>query len=131
MVLLVEDSPAEATLACAALALRCAAEVLAVRDIPAALDILGRRGNGHSPVQIAILGREAIAGQVGKLVQALSAAGGGVPVVGIADGLGQTERTRALGTGVRALYDRPGEWRAYSALMGRVLSEWGVARSDA
>ena len=129
MVLLIENSQAESTLACAALALRPEIAVLAVRDLPAAIDLLQKRG-GESAVEIAILGRDAISGSAGKLVEALSRIGRDVPVIGVAGGLRESDRKRALAAGVRAVYDRPRDWKTYSGLMQNLLAEWLATRRD-
>ncbi len=129
MVLLIENSQAECTLACAALALRPEVAVLAVKDVPAAIDLLQKR-DGESEVEIAILGRDAIGGSAGKLIEALSRAGREIPVIGIAAGLRESDRRRALAAGVRAVYDRPRDWKSYSGFMQNLLTEWLATRKD-
>jgi len=129
MVLLIENSQAESTLACAALALRPEIAVLAVSDVPAAIDLLQKRG-GAGEVEIAILGRDAIGRSAGKLIEALSRAGREIPVIGIAAGLRESDRRRALEVGVRAVYDRPRDWKSYSGLMQNLLAEWLAIRKD-
>jgi len=129
MVLLIENSQAESTLACAALALRPEIAVLAVRDVPAAIDLLQKRG-GESEVEIAILGRDAIGGSAGRLVEALSRAGREIPVIGIAAGVRESDRKRALAAGVRAVYDRPRDWKTYSNFMRNVVAGWLATRKD-
>ena len=128
MVLLVEENPVEATLACAALALQPDVAVLAVSDVPAAIDLLKRQG-GQGSVTLAILGRHAIERGAGRLVKELSRQGTDVPVIGIAGEVRAAERARALEAGVSAFYDRPHGWNAYSALMAKVLAEWRVTRT--
>ena len=129
MVLLIESSRAESTLACAALALRPEIAVLTVSDVPAAIDLL-QKGGGVSEVGIAILGRDAIGRPAGKLVEALSRAGRAVPVIGIAAGLRESDRKRALAAGVRAVYDRPRDWKSYAGVMQSLLAEWLATRKD-
>jgi len=129
MVLLIENSRAESTLACAALALRPEIAVLTVSDVPAAIDLL-QKGGGVSEVGIAILGRDAIGRPAGKLVEALSRAGRAVPVIGIAAGLRESDRKRALAAGVRAVYDRPRDWKSYAGVMQSLLAEWLATRKD-
>jgi CheY-like chemotaxis protein len=129
MVLLIENNQAESTLACAALALRPEIAVLAVRDVPAAIDLLQRRGR-ESEVGIAILGRDAIGGSAGKLVEALSRIGRDIPVIGVAAGLRESNRKRAMAAGVRAVYDRPRDWKTYSKFMCNLVAGWLATRKD-
>lgn len=129
MVLLIENSQAESALACAALALRPETAVLTVSDVPAAIDLL-QKGEGASEVGIAILGRDAIGGSAGKLIEALSRAGRAIPVIGVAAGLRESDRRRALAAGVRAVYDRPRDWKSYSGFMQNLLTEWLATRKD-
>ncbi len=129
VVLLIENSQAESTLACAALALHPEIAVLAVSDVPAAIDLL-QKGGSASEVGIAILGRDAIGSSAGKLIEALSRAGRAIPVIGIAAGLRESDRRRALAAGVRAVYDRPRDWKSYSAFMQSLLAEWLATRKD-
>jgi CheY-like chemotaxis protein len=128
-VLLIENSQAESTLACAALALSPEIAVLAVRDVPAAIDLLQTRG-GESQVGIAILGRDAIGGSAGKLVEALSRIGRDIPVIGVAAGLRESDRKRAMAAGVRAVYDRPRDWKTYSSFMCNLVAGWLATRKD-
>jgi CheY-like chemotaxis protein len=102
-VLLLEDNPAEATLAESAL-LFAGAEVVA------------------SPERavVALLGRKALREQP-RLA---------IPAVAILPEPTAEERARALAQGVRAVYERPRTWQAYTALLGRVLAEWLPTRKD-
>lgn len=129
MVLLVENSQAESTLACAALALRPEIAVLAVSDVPAAIDLLQKRGD-DTEVEIAILGRDALGAAAGRLVEALSRSGREIPVIGIAAGLRESDRRRALAAGVRAVYDRPRDWKTYSSFLRNVVAAWLATRKD-
>ena len=97
-VLLLEDDPAEATLAESAL-LFAGAEVVA------------------SPERavVAVLGRKALREQVGKLR---------IPSVAILPNPTDDDRARARKLGVRAVYERPPTWQGYTALVGRVLADW-------
>jgi hypothetical protein len=54
----------------------------------------------------------------------------GIPAVGIGAHLSEADDRRARAAGVRAVYQRPGEWKAYLELLGRVLAEWRVTRTD-
>ncbi len=103
-VLLLEDDPAEATLAESAL-LFAGAEVVA------------------SPERavVAILGRKALHDQAGKLP---------IPAVAILCDPTDEERARAEKLGVRTVYERPSSWQAYAALVGRALADWLPARKD-
>jgi len=48
----------------------------------------------------------------------------GIPVVAITGGLGANVRQKAIDTGVREVYERPSEWRAYAALIESVMSRF-------
>ena len=103
-VLLLEDDPAEATLAESALLL-AGAEVVA------------------SPERavVAVLGRAALGGYPGKL---------GIPAVAIIREPTEEERRLARERGVLAVYERPESWPSYAALVGRALAEWLPVRED-
>jgi len=45
-------------------------------------------------------------------------------VVAIAAGLAADARQKALDTGVREVYDRPSDWRAYADLIESVMSRF-------
>jgi ketopantoate hydroxymethyltransferase len=115
-VLVIEEG-AEATLVCAALALRPELTVLDAPDVAAALARLGPGG-----VALAIAGGAALSGSPHDLVQALGARG--IPVIGVAAGLAPQARQRALAAGVREIYDRPAEWRPYAALIGTLVARF-------
>jgi hypothetical protein len=117
-VLVIEEG-AEATLVCAALALRPELTVLDAPDVAAALARLGPRPGG---VALAIAGGAALAGSPHELVQALGARG--IPVIGVAAGLVPQARQRALAAGVREIHDRPAEWRAYRELIGALVARF-------
>lgn len=118
-IVLVEDSPYESALAYLALT-RNTSTVFQVPDLPAAARLASAGGVG-----LAILGPRALASVSGGQVRAL-----GIPAIGI--GVHQTEADvhRALGAGLRAVYRRPREWKAYLALVGHVVAEWLVTRRD-
>ena len=102
-VLLLEDDPAEAAAAESAL-LFAGAEIVA------------------SPERavIAVLGRKAL-----RENRQL-----GIPAVAILPQPTEEERARALAQGVRAVYERPRTWQAYTELAGRVLAETLATRKD-
>lgn len=97
-VLLLEDDPAEATLAESAL-LFAGAEVVA------------------SPARavVAVLGRKALQAYPGELC---------IPAVAIVSEPTDEERALAQRRGVLAVYERPATWQAYAALVGHALAEW-------
>lgn len=103
-VLLLEDNPAEATVAETAL-LFAGAEL------------------AQSPERavIAVLGRKALREYPGQLR---------IPAIAILAEPTDDERRRALERGVRAVYERPATWQGYTELVGRVLAEWLPARTD-
>jgi hypothetical protein len=104
IVLLIEDNPAEATLAESALRF-AGAEVVA------------------SPERavVAVLGRKALQEYPGELC---------IPAVAIVAEPTDEERARARDRGVLAVYERPATWQAYTALVGRALAEWLPAGKD-
>src|SRR5690242_4866953 len=95
-VLLLEDNPAEATLAESAL-LVAGCDIVALPE--------------HAVV--AILGRDALREYRGKLR---------IPAVAILHDPSALELSRARDCGVR-VYERPQTWEDYTALVGRLLSE--------
>ena len=116
--LVIEDNAAEAALVAAALALRPEVQVV---DAP----ICRSRWNAWGrlpPFGLAIVGARALASSTAELVGRLGAKG--VPVVVIAAGLAADARQKALDTGVREVYDRPSEWRAYADLIESVMSRF-------
>jgi len=115
-VILVEASPVEAILACAALALRPEVMVLQAHDLREASDLLG-----GAPVALAILGKDALGATDGRALQPFVS--GGVPVVGIGVNLPEAVRRQALAAGVREVHERPHEWRAYRSLISGILDE--------
>src|SRR5687767_15980497 len=91
-VTLVETSPVEAILACAALALRPEVMVLQAQDLREASDLLG-----SAPVALAILGKQALGSADGRSLQAFVS--GGVPVVGVGVNMPESMRKQALTAG--------------------------------
>lgn len=118
-VLVIEDNAAEAALVAAALALRPEVQVVDAPDLPGALE---RLQTPAVPVGLAIVGARALGGSTAELVGRLGAKG--VPVVAIAAGLAADARQKALDTGVREVYDRPSDWRAYADLIESVMSRF-------
>ncbi len=96
-VLLLEDDPAEA--AAAESALRFAGAEVVASPERAVVAVLGRKALRDRP----------------KL---------GIPAVAILPEPTDKERAQALAQGVQAVYERPRTWRAYTALVGRLLAEW-------
>lgn len=122
VILLIENDPTEVVLATAAVALRSDATVLKVSDLRAAPGVLG-----SARVGLAILGRQAIGAAEPELLQAFVK--GGVPVIGVAPGLGEAERAKALAAGVSQVHERPRQWPAYRVLVARLLAEWLPTRT--
>jgi hypothetical protein len=118
-VLVIEENAAEAALVAAALALRPEVQVVDAPDLQGALERL------HAPavpVGLAIVGARALGASTAELVSRLGAKG--IPVVAIAGGLPANARQKALDTGVREVYERPSEWRAYAELIESVMSRF-------
>ena len=117
--LVIEENAAEAALVAAALALRPEVQVIDAPDLPGALERLQMPA---APFGLAIVGARALRGSTAELVGQLGAKG--VPVVVIAAGLADDARQKALDTGVREVYDRPSEWRAYADLIESVMNRF-------
>ena len=122
-VILVESSPVEAILACAALALRPGVLVLQAEDLREAGDMLG-----DAPVTLAILGKQALGSADGRSLQAFVS--GGVPVVGVGVNVPDAVRRQALAAGVREVHERPRDWHAYRSLIGGLLDGALPTRGD-
>jgi chemotaxis response regulator CheB len=114
-VLLIEESAAEAALMAAALALRPGVRVL---DAPDAIEAVVQLESSASPVVLAFAGTAALIDPPTGLLQRLQ--GEGIPVVGVAAGLSESEKRRALEAGVREVHDRPDAWRSYAELIESV-----------
>jgi chemotaxis response regulator CheB len=114
-VLLIEESAAEAALMAAALALRPGVRVL---DAPDAIEAAVQLESSASPVVLAFAGTAALIDPPTGLLQRLQ--GEGIPVVGVAAGLSESEKRRALEAGVREVHDRPDAWRSYAELIESV-----------
>ena len=116
-VLVIEEGAAEAALVCAALALHPAVRVVDAPDLERAMERVA-----SLPIALAIAGGRALTRSPDKMVSKLGAHG--IPVVGIAAGLEPKTKERALAAGVREVHDRPGEWRAYSELVGTLVGRF-------
>lgn len=117
-VLVIEEG-AEASLVCAALALR---PELTVLDAPDVMAALGRLERERAPVALAIAGTAALSGSARELVRALDVRG--IPVVGVTHNLAPAARRRALAGGVREIHERPTGWPAYAELVGALVARF-------
>lgn len=117
--LVIEENAAEATLVAAALALRPEVRVL---DAPDAREAAMLLESPPGPVVLALAGATALAIPPAALFKRLDAQG--IPVVGIAAGLSDADKRRALEAGVREVHDRPEEWRPYAELIESVASRF-------
>jgi hypothetical protein len=114
-VILVEDTPTDAALAAIAIALRRPrARVREARSLDEALRLLADGAGPH----VAILGFRALK-EAGAWPD-----GAAHRVVGFAAYLTQADRRRALESGVRAIYDRPQEWRPFCDALEKLLDDW-------
>jgi DNA-binding response OmpR family regulator len=114
-VVLVEDSSNESGLGCIAIALRRpGTRVHEARDLHEALALLE---SGSRP-RLAILGWRALKEASAQLAKS------GLPIVGFAARVTEADKRRALECGVRAIYDRPNDWRAYCDALEALLEEW-------
>ena len=119
-VLLVEDTPSDASLAVIAIALRHPrTRVYEVRDVKAALHLIAA---GHKP-RLVVLGWRALKEVPAKLGRAEC------PFVGFASDLTEADRRRALEAGVKAIYERPQEWRRFCDALEALLDEWLAPRA--
>jgi hypothetical protein len=114
-VVLVEDTPGDAALAGIAIALR--RPRTRVRDARSLEEALRLLADGGEP-GIAILGFRALK------EAAVRPNGMGRAVIGFAANLTEAERRRALESGVRAIYDRPKEWRPFCDALEKLLEDW-------
>ena len=119
-VLLIEDSAAEVTLVCAALARRRPKVV--VLEAPHARDAIQRLKQSPDRVGLVIAGSRALAEAPGELIGTLKSEG--IPVVGVAPGLSPAEKQRAIAAGVHEIHDRPAEWLLYSELLNSLLTRF-------
>jgi CheY-like chemotaxis protein len=112
-VLVIGDG-ADTTLICAALAKQPEVRVV---DVPHARQALKLLQTQSAPMALAIAGAAAL--RTPELLNTLEASG--VPLVGIAAGLSQEVKQRALAAGVKEIHDRPRDWQAYSELIEAVI----------
>jgi hypothetical protein len=118
-VLVIEDNAAEAALVAAALALRPGVQVL---DAPDARGAAMRLESPPGRVVLALAGATALAAPPSALFKRLGAQG--IPVIGIAAGMSDADKGRALAAGVSEIHDRPDTWRPYAALIESVASRF-------
>ena len=118
-VLVIENNAAEAALVAAALALRPGVQVL---DAPDEGEAARRLESPRCPVVLALAGAAALAAPPAALFKRLGAQG--IPVIGIAAGLSDADKGRALAAGVSEIHDRPDSWRPYAALIESVATRF-------
>lgn len=112
-VVLVEESLSEFALACIAIALRRpGTRVAEARSLQQAHDIVQRQ-TGAPP--LVILGWRSLQ----LCLKPLAAT-----VVGLASDVGEAQPERALHAGVRAIYERPLDWREYARVVENILAQW-------
>ena len=114
-VLLVEDTPSEASLAAIAIALRRpGTRVHETHNLKEALRFLDLN---RAPA-VAILGWRALKEAPAKLDKRETA------FIGFAANLTEGERSRAIEAGVRAIYERPRDWRPFCDALEGLLNDW-------
>jgi CheY-like chemotaxis protein len=118
-VLVIEENAAEAALVAAAFALRPGVRVLDVLD---ASEAASRLESPPGPVVLALAGATALTAPPAALLKQLHARG--IPLVGIAAGLSDACKRRALEAGVREVHERPDAWRPYAELIESVASRF-------
>lgn len=118
-VLVIENNAAEAALVAAAFALRPGVQVL---DAPDEREAAMRLESPRCPVVLALAGAAALAAPPAALFKRLGAQG--IPVIGIAAGLSDADKGRALAAGVSEIHERPDSWRPYVALIDSVASRF-------
>ena len=118
-ILVIENNAAEAALVAAALALRPGVQVL---DAPDEREATLRLESPRCPVVLAFAGAAALAAPPAALFKRLGAQG--IPVIGIAAGLSDADKGRALAAGVSEIHERPDSWRPYAALIDSVASRF-------
>ena len=115
-VILVEDTITDSALAYIAIALRRpGTRVAEATSLEHAAQLLRR--NGEKPA-VVILGWRALQQGVQAFIRTV---GAGTAVVGIAKDVGEECRGRALRAGVRAVYERPIDWKDYATLIASVV----------
>lgn len=118
-VLVIEANAAEAALMAAAFALRPGVRVLEAPDAHTAVMQLE---SPQSHVVLAFAGAAALIDPPTVLLGRLQTQG--IPVVGVAAGLSDVQKRRALEAGVREVHDRPNAWRPYAELIESVASRF-------
>jgi CheY-like chemotaxis protein len=118
-VLVIEENAAEAALVAAAFALRPGVRVLDVLD---ASEAATRLESPPCPVVLALAGATALTAPPAALLEQLRARG--IPLVGIAAGLSDACKRRALEAGVREVHERPDAWRPYADLIESVATRF-------
>ena len=118
-VLVIENNAAEAALVAAAFALRPGVQVL---DAPDEGEAARRLESPRCPVVLALAGAAALSAPPAALFKRLGAQG--IPVIGIAAGLSDADKGRALAAGVSEIHERPDSWRPYAALIESVASRF-------
>ena len=119
-VLIVEDTPSEASLAAIAIALRRPdTRVHEAHDLNEALNFL----DFNKAPAVAILGWRALKDAPAKLAKRETA------FIGFAANLTEAERSRAIEAGVRAIYERPQDWRPFCDALEGLLNDWLPVRA--
>jgi hypothetical protein len=122
-VVLVEESVSESALACIAIALRRpGTRVAEARSLKEATSFVQTDSPG--PLLV-ILGSHALQQPLAPFIAAI---GERAAVVALANGVSQAGRERALRAGLRAIYERPQEWRPFCDVLEKVLDECLGAR---
>ena len=117
--ILVIGSGAETNLIRAALARQ---PVLRVVDVPHAREALELLETQSAPMALAIACSALLRAPADALLDTLKARG--IPLVGIAAGLSQEAKQRALAAGVKEIHDRPSDWPAYAELVEAVIRRY-------
>jgi hypothetical protein len=108
-VLIIKGGAAEATLVRAALA-RCTQA-----------RVIETLAEASGPVALAIADATTLTQSIDELKNLHTR---GIPVVGVAAGLSQKARKRALAAGVREIHERPRNWRPYWELIESVVARF-------
>ena len=123
-IVIVEESPSESALVCIAIALRRpGTRVSEVRSMKEAAERLCRP---DAPRTLVILGWRALQQAVRPCIDKLQAHA----VVGFGSDLGEV-RPRALDLGVRQIYERPSEWKAFVQSVETMLRDWMLSPAAA
>jgi hypothetical protein len=117
-VILVEDSISESAIACIAIALRRpGTRVGEARNLREA----GNMVDGAAGTPLVILGARSLSEPLEAFMRLVGAR---AAVVGLANRIADATRERALRAGVRAVYERPLDWKDYAATVKSVLEHW-------